>query len=123
MKKLIHTTILFLWAFPLISFAQNIEGMYEREKDFMDNPSVLILKAGGRFEISTGGTSARGSYAIENGTVRFIDETGDYADTMAGAGVYTMEVNGSKLLFKAVKDKAIQRKHVLTACNWRRMRD
>jgi hypothetical protein len=122
MKKLLHTLVFSLFLFPILSSAQTFAGMYEREKDFMDNPSVLILKTDGNFEISTGGTSVRGTYTVEEGKVKFKDVTGDYPDTMAGLGVYTMIVSGEKLALKAVKDKAVQRKHVLTASNWRKMR-
>jgi hypothetical protein len=122
-QRFIYTSLLFLLAMPTFSFAQNITGMYEREKDFMDNPTVLILKSDGNFEISTGGTSARGSYTITDGKVNFKDETGDYADTMAGFGRYTMAVNGEKLSLKTIKDKAIQRRHVLTACNWKKIKN
>jgi hypothetical protein len=65
----------------------------------------------------------RGTYTVDkDGKVNFKDVTGDYPDTMAGLGVYTMTVNGGNLALKAVKDKAIQRKHVLTASNWRKMK-
>jgi hypothetical protein len=122
MKKLLHTLVFSLFLFPILSSAQTFAGMYEREKDFMDNPSVLILKTDGNFEISTGGTSVRGTYTVEAGKVKFKDVTGDYPDTIAGLGIYTMTVTGEKLALKAVKDKAVQRKHVLTASNWRKMR-
>ncbi|MDZ7877022.1 MAG: hypothetical protein U5L45_05095 [Saprospiraceae bacterium] len=107
---------------PLCTSAQTFAGIYEREKDFMSNPSVLILKTDGNFEISTGGTSVRGTYIVEDGKVKFKDLTGDYPDTMAGFGLYTLTVTGEKLAWKALKDKAIQRKHILTASNWRRIK-
>jgi hypothetical protein len=123
MKKLLHTLVFSLFLFPILSSAQTFAGTYERERDFMDNPSVLILKTDGNFEISTGGTSVRGTYTVEqDGKVKFKDVTGDYPDTVAGLGIYTLTVSGEKLALKAVKDKAIQRKHVLTASNWRKMR-
>ncbi len=121
-KRCLYTSLFFLFSLPMFSFAQNISGMYEREKDFMDNPTVLILKSDGSFEISTGGTSARGKYSITDGKVNFKDETGDYADTLAGFGRYKMEVTGEKLSLRTIKDKAIQRRHVLTACNWRKIK-
>jgi hypothetical protein len=123
MKKLFYTTALFLLAFPTFSFAQNLAGNYEREKDFMDAPSVLILKSDGNFEISTGATSVRGTYTVADGKINFTDLVGDYPDTMAGAGVYSINLNGGKLTLTTVKDKAIQRRHVLTAANWKRMKD
>ena len=123
MKKLFYTTCLFLLAFPMFSFAQTLAGNYEREKDFMDAPSVLILKSDGHFEISTGATSVRGTYTVADGKVNFTDVTGDYPDTMAGAGVYSMDLTVGKLTLKTVKDKAIQRRHVLTAASWKRMKD
>ena len=123
MKKLFYITCLMLLALPSFSFAQSLAGNYEREKDFMDAPSVLILQADGRFEISTGGTSVRGTYTVVDGKVNFSDITGDYPDTMATPGVYTMTLNGGKLSFTAIKDKAIQRRHILTAANWHRMKD
>ena len=123
MKKLFYITCLMLLALPTFSFAQNLAGNYEREKDFMDAPSVLILQADGHFEISTGGTSVRGTYTVVDGKVNFSDISGDYPDTMATPGVYSMELTGGKLSFKAVKDKAIQRRHILTAANWHRMKD
>lgn len=123
MKKLFYITCLMLFALPTRSFAQNLAGNYEREKDFMDAPSVLILKADGHFEISTGGTSVRGTYTVVDGKVNFSDISGDYPDTMATPGVYTMTLNEEKLSFTAIKDKAIQRRHILTAANWRRMKD
>lgn len=122
-KKLFYTTSLFLLAFPMFSFAQTLAGNYERDKDFMDAPSVLILKSDGNFEISTGGTSVRGTYTVADGKINFTDLVGDYPDTMAGAGVYEMNLTGGKLVLKTVKDKAIQRRHVLTAANWKRMKD
>jgi hypothetical protein len=123
MKKLLQTLVFCLSLLPICTSAQTFAGMYEREKDFMDNPSVLIFNADGNFEISTGGTSVRGTYTVDkDGKVNFKDVTGDYPDTMAGFGIYTMTVNGGNLALKAVKDKAIQRKHVLTASNWRKMK-
>jgi hypothetical protein len=123
MKKLLHTLVFSFFLLPICASAQTFAGMYEREKDFMDNPSVLILKTDGNFEISTGGTSVRGTYTVEkDGKVQFKDVTGDYPDTMAGLGIYTLTVSGTNLALKAVKDKAVQRKHVLTASNWRKMR-
>ena len=123
MKKLFYITCLMLLALPIFSFAQNLAGNYEREKDFMDAPSVLILQADGHFEISTGATSVRGTYTVADGKINFSDITGDYPDTMATPGVYTMELSGKKLSFTAIKDKAIQRRHILTASNWHRMKD
>ena len=123
MKKLFYITCLMLLALPSFSFAQSLAGNYEREKDFMDAPSVLILQADGRFEISTGGTSVRGTYTVVDGKVNFSDISGDYPDTMATPGVYTMTLNEGKLSFTAIKDKAIQRRHILTAANWHRMKD
>ena len=123
MKKIFYITCLMLLALPTFSFAQNLAGNYEREKDFMDAPAVLILQANGLFEISTGGTSVRGTYTVVDGKVNFSDISGDYPDTMATPGIYTMELTGSKLSFKAIKDKAIQRRHILTAANWHRMKD
>ena len=122
-KKLLYTMCLFLMAFPTFSFAQTLAGNYEREKDYMDAPSVLILKSDGNFEISTGATSVRGTYTVADGKINFTDIVGDYPDTMAGAGVYSMDLTGGKLTLKTVKDKAIQRRHVLTAANWKRMKD
>jgi hypothetical protein len=122
-KKRFMMAVFVCLAFPIFSFAQNLAGNYEREKDFMDAPSVLILKSDGLFEISTGGTSVRGTYTVADGKINFTDVTGDYPDTMAGSGVYTMNLNGGKLSLTAVKDKAIQRRHVLTAANWKRMKD
>ena len=123
MKKCFYTTSLFLLAFPMFSFAQTLAGNYERDKDFMDAPSVLILKSDGNFEISTGVTSVRGTYTVADGKINFTDRVGDYPDTMAGAGVYEMNLTGGKLTLKTVKDKAIQRRHVLTAASWKRMKD
>jgi hypothetical protein len=123
MKKIIYTTVFLLGALPIFSYAQNLSGMYEREKDFMGNPTVVILKTDGNFEISTGGTSVRGTYTVSEGKINFKDEVGDYPDTMAGLGNYTMDLNGLKLSFKAIKDKAIQRKDVLTGSNWRKIKD
>ena len=123
MKNLRYFTFLFLFFSPLFSFAQNIAGNYERENDFMGAPSVLILKTDGHFEISTGATSVRGTYAVTDGKLNFTDVTGDYPDTMAGAGIYKIDLNSGKLSLKTVKDKAKQRRHVLTAANWRRMKD
>ena len=123
MKKIFYITCLMLLALPTFSFAQKLAGNYEREKDFMDAPSVLILQADGRFEISTGGTSVRGTYTVVDGRVNFSDISGDYPDTMATPGVYSMELTGGKLSFKTVKDKAFQRRHILTAANWHRMKD
>ena len=123
MKRLFYITCLMLLALPTFSFAQNLVGNYEREKDFMDAPSVLILQANGLFEISTGGTSVRGTYTVVDGKVNFSDISGDYPDTMATPGVYTMTLNEGKLSFTAIKDKAIQRRHILTAANWHRMKD
>ncbi len=107
----------------MFSFAQTLAGNYERDKDFMDAPSVLILKSDGNFEISTGVTSVRGTYTVADGKINFTDRVGDYPDTMAGAGVYEMNLTGGKLTLKTVKDKAIQRRHVLTAASWKRMKD
>lgn len=123
MKKLFYITCLALFLSPIAAFAQNLAGNYERDKDFMDAPSVLILQADGRFEISTGATSVRGTYTVVDGKVNFSDITGDYPDTMASPGVYSMELTDGKLSFKVVKDKAVQRRHVLTAANWRKMKD
>ena len=123
MKKLFYTIGLFLMAFPMFSFAQTLAGNYERDKDFMDAPSVLILKSDGNFEISTGATSVRGTYTVADGKINFTDLMGDYPDTMAGAGVYSMNLTDGQLTLKTVKDKAIQRRHVLTAANWKRMKD
>jgi hypothetical protein len=122
MKKLFYTTAFLILTSPITSFAQNLAGMYERLQDFMGNPTVLILKEDGKFEISTGGTSVRGIYSVSEGKISFTDESGDYADTMAGLGEYTMDMNGDKLLLKSIKDKAIQRKDVLTAYTWRRIK-
>lgn len=122
-KKLFPTTLFLLFTFPIFSFAQSVAGNYERDKDFMGAPSVLILKSDGHFEISTGGTSVRGTYTAANSQLNFTDISGDYPDTMAGAGVYSMDLNGGKLSLKAIKDKAIQRRHVLSAANWRKMKD
>jgi hypothetical protein len=122
MKKLFYTIAFLILTNPITSFAQNLAGMYERLQDFMGNPTVLILKEDGKFEISTGGTSVRGIYSVSEGKISFTDETGDYADTIAGLGLYTMDLNGDKLLLKSIKDKAIQRKDVLTAYTWRRMK-
>ena len=54
MKKLFYTAFFLLFSFPIFSFAQSLSGMYEREKDFMGNPTVLIFKDGGKFEIFFG---------------------------------------------------------------------
>ena len=123
MKKLFYTIGLILLVSPTFSLAQSLAGNYERDRDFMDAPSVLILKSDGHFEISTGATSVRGTYTVADGKINFTDLVGDYPDTMAGAGVYSMEMTGEKLTLKTVKDKAIQRRHVLTAANWKRMKD
>jgi hypothetical protein len=123
MKKKVYTTLFLALALPVFSFAQNLSGMYERERDFMGNPTVIILKTDGNFEISTGGTSVRGTYTVSEGKINFKDQEGDYLDTVAGFGNYTMNLDGIKLSFKAIKDKAIQRKDVLTGSNWRKIKD
>jgi hypothetical protein len=122
MKKFFYTTLVLVFSSPIFSYAQNLVGMYECEKDFMDNPTVLILKEDGNFEISTGGTSVRGTYTVSEGKLSLKDESGDYPDTMAGLGVFSMGLSGNKLSFKAVKDKAIQRRDVLTGADWKRMK-
>jgi hypothetical protein len=123
MKKLFYTLAFLGLTCPTFSFAQNMAGMYERDKDFMGNPTVLILKSDGKFEISTGGTSVRGDYTFSEGKLGFKDETGDYPDTLAGLGLYTIQYDGGKLMVKAIKDKAIQRRDVLTGANWKRIKD
>ncbi len=122
MKKLFNASLFLFFAFPMFSAAQNLAGMYEREKDFMSNPTVLILKEDGNFEISTGGTSVRGTYTVAENKLSFKDETGDYPDTLAGLGIFTVTLNGGALSLKAIKDKAIQRRDVLTGSNWKRLK-
>lgn len=54
--------------------------------------------------------------AIVNGSrVKVIDRSGSYACSVAdGAGVYTYKVAGTRLTFKAVVDKCVGRKLILT---------
>lgn len=104
------------------AFAQNIIGTYERVKDFMGAPSVLLIKNDGTFELSTGGTSIRGIYNVIDSKIIFTDKTGDYADTLAGEGSYVVLKHGEILDFKTLKDKAIQRHDVLTSSKWKLMK-
>ena len=100
--------------------AQSFVGNYEREKDFMDAPSVLLLKSDGKFELVTGGTSIRGTYTVAADKITFTDESGDYADTYAGGGIYSVK-NDGRFSFTVVKDKAIQRKDILKSSAWRKL--
>lgn len=54
--------------------------------------------------------------AIVNGSrVKVIDRSGSYACSVAeGTGVYTYKVAGTRLTFKAVADKCVGRKLILT---------
>ncbi len=120
MKKLF--TIL---SFLLISIAslsaQIAPASYERVKDFMSNPTVLILKANGQFELVTGATSIVGTYTYANGSISFTDVMGNYPDITAGLGFYEVTPTATGIKFKVVKDKAIQRKDVLGQSEWKKV--
>lgn len=121
MMKKIFT--LFAFSFMLFASvnAQEVAGNYEREKDFMSNPTVLMLKADGHFELVTGATSIVGTYTFSAGSLVFTDERGNYADITAGNGVYQVTNTDKGIRFKAVKDKAIQRKDVLIGSDWKKV--
>ncbi len=101
--------------------AQDVAGNYEREKDFMSNPTVLMLKPDGQFEMVTGATSIVGKYTYSAGSIVFTDDHGNYSDIQAGNGTYTVVATEKGIRFKVGKDKAIQRKDVLVGSDWKKV--
>ena len=71
MKQLFTTLALLLVTFSA-TFAQDVIGNYEREKDFMSNPTVLMLKNDGQFELVTGATSLVGTYTFASGKISLV---------------------------------------------------
>jgi hypothetical protein len=122
MKKLL--TILSFLLISLASLsAQVAPANYERVKDFMSNPTVLMLKSDGQFELVTGSTSIVGTYTFADGSITFSDAKGNYSDIMAGTGSYQVVPTANGVQFKVVKDKAIQRKDVLSQSDWKKVGD
>ena len=112
-------------AFTLFSFvasyAQDVMGNYERIKDFMSNPTLLLLKSDGQFELVTGATSIVGTYTFTAGQITFKDDHGNYADISAGVGDYAVTATINGIHLAVVKDKAIQRKDVLIGSDWKKV--
>jgi hypothetical protein len=133
MKKNYTTLLLLLLTFSClmaqapaadpIDMAQTppLVGNFERNKDFMGVPTILMLQDGGKFELVTGTTSIIGTYIIAGNRISFRDIRGDYAATLAGEGIYEMVNTNGAYSLKCVKDKAIQRKDVLKSATWRRL--
>jgi hypothetical protein len=120
MKKIL-TIFAFSFLFFTSAHAQDVTGNYEREKDFMGNPTVLMLKPDGHFEMVTGSTSIIGTYTYSAGKIAFTDEKGNYSDIHAGEGSYQVTATAKGISFKVVKDKAIQRKDVLVSSDWKKV--
>ena len=120
MKQLFTTLALLLVTFSA-TFAQDVIGNYEREKDFMSNPTVLMLKNDGQFELVTGATSLVGTYTFASGKISFMDVSGNYPDRLAGIGNYEVTMTDKGIHFKTIKDKALQRKDVLASSDWKKV--
>lgn len=116
--------LFFILAFCLSSivstFAQSaIHGFLVRERDLLDSPTSLTLNDDGTCVFSSGGWCIKGTYKINGSTITFVDKEGDFADTMAGQGTYKFKVESNKIVFTIVKDRAVQRKHLLIDSGWR----
>jgi hypothetical protein len=121
MMKKIFTLFAFTFLFFTAVNAQDVAGNYEREKDFMSNPTVLMLKSDGQFEMVTGATSIVGTYTYSAGSIVFSDDHGNYSDILAGKGTYNVVMTEKGIRFKDGKDKAIQRKDVLVGSDWKKV--
>ncbi len=115
---------LFTLAFCLIavvtSLAQsNPHGFLVRNNDLLDAPTSLTLNEDGTCIFSSGGWCIKGTYQIEGATISFLDKEGDFADTMAGKGTYKFKIEGNNITFTLVKDRAVQRKHLLVDSGWK----
>ncbi|MBL7815426.1 MAG: hypothetical protein JNL70_10455 [Saprospiraceae bacterium] len=121
MMKNFFTILTFLVLSINTLSAQDVVGNYEREKDFMSNPTVLMLKTDGQFELVTGATSLLGTYTLADGKIAFTDVSGNYPDRLAGIGTYEVITTANGIRLKAIKDKAIQRKDVLSSSNWKKV--
>ena len=56
-----------------------------------------------------------GTALVSDSRVKFTDRTGSYAcSTAEGVGVYTYSLDGQRLTFKAVTDRCVGRKLLLT---------
>lgn len=120
MKKLFTMLSLVLMSVASLT-AQAAPGNYEREKDFMSNPTVLMLKADGQFELVTGATSLLGTYTFADGKISFTDVSGNYPAILAGSGSYEVISTANGIRLKAIKDKAVQRKDVLSTSDWKKV--
>lgn len=121
MMKKLFTILSFMFISLAALSAQAAPGNYEREKDFMSNPTVLMLKADGQFELVTGATSLLGTYTFADGKISFTDVSGNYPAILAGSGTYEVITMPNGIQLKAIKDKAVQRKDVLSTSNWKKV--
>lgn len=121
MMKKFFTILAFMVISLTATNAQIAPGNYEREKDFMSNPTVLMLKENGQFELVTGATSLLGTYTYADGKMSFTDVSGNYPAILAGVGTYEVTTTANGIRLKAIKDKAIQRKDVLSSSDWKKV--
>ena len=121
MMKKLFTMLSFMLVSMASLSAQAAPGNYEREKDFMSNPTVLMLKTDGQFELVTGATSLLGTYTYADGKISFTDVSGNYSAILAGIGTYEVITTANGIRLKVIKDKAVQRKDVLSTSNWKKV--
>jgi hypothetical protein len=113
-------TLAFCLLTVLPSFAQNTpQGLLVRNNDFLSAPTSLTLQEDGSCIFSSGGWSIKGTYKIDASTISFTDTEGNFADTMAGKGTYKFKIEGNNITFTLVKDRAVQRKHLLVDSGWK----
>ena len=121
MMKKLFTMLSFMLVSMASLSAQAAPGNYEREKDFMSNPTVLMLKTDGQFELVTGATSLLGTYTYADGKISFTDVSGNYSAILAGIGTYEVITTANGIRLKVIKDKAVQRKDVLSTSDWKKV--
>ena len=121
MMKKTFTILAFMFISLTAISAQAAPGNYERERDFMSNPTVLMLKENGQFELVTGATSLVGTYTYTDGKMSFTDVGGNYSAILAGVGTYEVIATANGIRLKPIKDKAIQRKDVLSTSDWKKV--
>jgi hypothetical protein len=114
-------TLLLTTVCTFAASAQSLVGKWVREQDYMSTPTVLILSADGKYEISSGTESVQGTYSVTEKSFSITDTWGAEKDTKRGSGKYTLALDGDSLRFNTVSDKAQQRCFVLSASNWKKM--
>lgn len=118
--KQLFLTFAFCLAAVVASLAQsNPQGLLVRNNDLLGSPTSLTLQEDGICIFSSGGWSIKGTYKIDGSTISFLDKEGDFADTMAGKGTYKFKIDGYNITFTLLKDRAVQRKHLLIDSGWK----